>query len=395
MNTPSTLLISTLSLISISASALQDYDDIYIDRDKSLKIHSIFCAKNLNNIAALKPAYVYTNTDTIAKGTYYYSSAYGNFSYTFNTIPNTPSQVLKRGLLKQGQTKKEQMQVDVCIVDKLDGLPPKLNQSLNHKIIEPNADNYNDWMVKYTAITGKPAYAKGVYQDPRNTEKYLKHDQAVFAANQAYVAKLNSVFSQKFDHISQGLGKKLSDAIDTADKNDGFLKTKTYPTIKEPTVWTTTSKERYNDQLRRLAQEKQWDIIIQQNFDWRHNLADKGTTLKSSQIIPQAPQWLLKGNAMVREQVSTLEAKLSNGKTIELDFNVTSSKVDLKYFQTLADISIKADNARRSLNAFNKKPQVLVNPESALLEVYSPTKKRIIFFSLFRETKMGLTVRLK
>jgi len=395
MNTPSTVLFSILVLLSISASALQGYDDIYIDRDKSLKIHSIFCAKNLNNIAALKPTYVYTNTDTITKGTYYYSSAYGDFSYTFNTIPGTPPQVLKRGLLKQGQTKKEQMQVDVCIVDKLEGLPSKLNQSLNHKIIEPDADDYNDWMVKYAALTGKPAYSKGVYQDPRNTEKYLKHDQAVFAANQEYVAKLNIIYSEKFDIISQGLGKKLSDAIDTADQQDGFLTTKTYPTIKEPAVWTAISKERYNDQIRRLSQEKQWDIIIQQNFDWWYNLAGKGSSVKSTKITPQNPQWLLKNNAMVREQVSTLEAKLSNGKTIELDFNITSSKVDLKYFKTLADISKKADNARRSLNAFNKKPQVLADPESALLEVYSPTKKRIIFFSLFRETKIGQTVRLK
>jgi hypothetical protein len=375
--------------------ALPGYDDIYIDREQELLIHSIYCAKDLNNLSALQPAYVYTNSATIAKGTYYYSSVYGDFSYTFNTIPDAPAQVLMRGLLKQGQTSKEEMQIDVCIVDQLEGLPSKLNNGLVHKTIEANAADYNDWMVKYTALTGKPAYAAGVYQDPRNSQSYLEHDQAVFTANQAYITELESLFTQKFNTISQGLGQKLTDAIATADEMDGFLADKTYPVVQEPSVWTPTSEARYNDQQRRLSQEKQWDIIIQQNFDWWYALAGRGNGVKSSLIIENEAQWQAKDTGMVRVQTATLVAELNDGKVIELDFEINSSKADFHYFEALADISTKADNARRSMDAFNKKPRAIVDANNATLDVYSPTEKRVIFFSLFREVPLGERVRVK
>ena len=94
-----------LFFISTSSFAVVDgYNDIYLDREKTVYIHGITCAPDAKNLRAFKGAIVYSNSKTIEKGTYYYSSAYGKYSATFNTTKNPA--ILSRGILKEGQTKK-------------------------------------------------------------------------------------------------------------------------------------------------------------------------------------------------------------------------------------------------------------------------------------------------
>jgi len=63
-----TIAILTL-LTAQSAFAVEGYKDIYLDREKAVNIHSIYCGKDLNKIRNLKPSYVYTNTAHIEVGT--------------------------------------------------------------------------------------------------------------------------------------------------------------------------------------------------------------------------------------------------------------------------------------------------------------------------------------
>ena len=91
-------------LVSSATFAVDGYKDIYIDRERDIVIHGIVCGKDLKNFRALKPSYVFTNTDNILKGTYYYNSPYGNYSLTFNSTENIA--VMVRWLLKDWQTKK-------------------------------------------------------------------------------------------------------------------------------------------------------------------------------------------------------------------------------------------------------------------------------------------------
>ena len=87
-------------------ASVEGFKDIYLDREQPIHVHSIFCGADLNNLRTLKNSYVYTNTPTIEEGTYYYSSAYGDFSYTFQKIEGQdPSFLMGRGLKTSNQAK--------------------------------------------------------------------------------------------------------------------------------------------------------------------------------------------------------------------------------------------------------------------------------------------------
>jgi len=385
------ILLSQSLLFSQLALAVDGYKDIYLDRERPVNIHSIFCGPNLKNLRALKPAYVYTNSEHIEEGTYHYTSRYGNFSYTFKALEGQqPSQILARGLLKAGETNKNKMVKELCIVGKINGLPAQLSKNINKVTLSVNDPEWDLVMVKY-AMFGKPAFGEGVYKDQRTIAKHDEHDQKVYVANQAYLANLEQQFEKQFNQIVNQFPKKLEDAIKYAHQEDGFLKTKTYSIIKEPNVWTPIAKERFDTQQRQLGQKKDWDIIIQKNFDWFFDLTGKDNSLISTQLLSPSEMRWVKGSL---QKLATVSATFSNGNILELDFLVTSKNVSQGYFETLEEIKHQAMLVRNSPIAQSREPRKPVAlPKDNILTVYTPTEKTVIFFSSFREKALGDTYR--
>ncbi len=389
MNTRTIIKRLSLSLLlaSPSAFAVEGYPDIYLDREQPVNIHSIFCGPNLKNLRALKPGYIYTNSEQIEKGTYYFSSAYGDFSYTFNSVAGQdPTQIMARGLLSGGKTQKTDMKKEICIVGKIAGLPNALTKNIGKKTLSVEDPEWDKTMVKYKMF-GKPAFGKGIYQDQRTTAKHDAQDQKVFAANQAYLAETKKLFKVELDKIIRQFPEKLTNAIKYAHQEDGFLEKKVYQVLKEPAVWTPVAKERYNDQQRRLSQEKAWDIIIQKNFDWFFALVGKSNSLESTQVLAgPAAVW----NGQQLQQLATVTATFANGKTLALDFLVTSAKVPSSIFNTMSVIKKQALLVRNNPIASSKKPrEPIALPAAGSLTVYTPTEKMVIFFSPFRDKNLG------
>lgn len=169
------ILTVTLLFMSTQLFAVEGYQDIYLNREKAIQVHSILCGKNFNSVNGLKPAIVYTNTKHIEKGTYYFSSVYGDFSYTFNEVAGQdPKMILARGLLSGGKTKKEQMVQEFCLVGKLKGLSTGLSKKIETLTLEVEDPKW-DSLMKQFSLYGKPAFAKGVYQSQRtNSSSNLK-----------------------------------------------------------------------------------------------------------------------------------------------------------------------------------------------------------------------------
>lgn len=155
------LLCCTLLAFTGSISAqVEGYKDVYINPDKDIIVHNILCGKNLNNFNQLKPAYIFANTKAIEKGTYYFKSAFGEYSYTFKPNEKMPENIYVRGLLKNGQTQKSQMTLDLCIVKASTNFPAGLNAKLSQKTTQVSDPNWS----LYTGLIGAPAIAKGVYK---------------------------------------------------------------------------------------------------------------------------------------------------------------------------------------------------------------------------------------
>lgn len=381
-----TLILSCI-VVSQPLLAVEGYKDIYLDREISVNIHSIFCGPNLNNLRALKPAYVYTNSENIEKGTYHYTSAYGKFSYTFNTVNGQqPTQILARGLLKGGQTDKNAMIKEICIVGQVKGLPAQLSKNIGKVTLSVNDPEWDQTMVKY-GMFGKPAFGEGVYKDQRTVAKHDAHDQKVYAANQAYLANIEKQFEDKFSQITNQFSKKLDDAIKYAHQEDGFLKSKVYPVIKEPSVWTRIAKERFDTQQRQLGQKKAWDIVIQKNFDWFFDLTGRDNALQSTRLLDSSETKWVEGSL---QKLATVSATFQDGKILELDFLVKSKKISKEYMQSLEEIKHQAILVRNSSIAQSREPRKPAElPKANSLDVYSPTEKMVIFFSPFREKALG------
>ncbi|MFC1747489.1 hypothetical protein ACFL2V_01640 [Pseudomonadota bacterium] len=380
------LLTAASFFLSSTAFAVDGYQDIYLDREKDIYIHGIVCG-DFNNERSLKPSAVYSNASSIEKGTYYYSSKWGNYSYTFNFIEGKPKQLMIRGLLKEGQTDKAQMVVDTCLVDKLDGLPAKITRNLDQQILSPDDAEWDKTMAQYAMIAGRPAFAKGSYEDSRTANQYAAYDQKVYEANQAYLRAAEKKFGDEFHRMSQALPKKVEDAIAYAHQENGFLANKTYPVIKEPAVWTPTSERRYKDQVSRVEQEKAWDVEIQKNFDWFFGLVGKENKLVDTQVGSASEA---KWQDSVLEQRATVLATFNNGKTLALDFIIKSSKLDSDVFDTLPMIKEKSNNKRQSIAMGSKKARKLVDSTNgSKISVYSPTEKVHLFFSAFKGKSIG------
>jgi hypothetical protein len=91
-------------------------------------------------------------------------------------------------------------------------------------------------------------------------------------------------FASESERLQNDLPKKLEDAIKYALQEDGVTTGKIYPFIEKPAVWTVTSKQIYNDTLSRQRQKKDWDKVIQDNFDWLFKVVGKDNDLKSTQL---------------------------------------------------------------------------------------------------------------
>ena len=234
---------------------------------------------------------------------------------------------------------------------------------------------------------------KGVFQDTRTTANNDKADKEIFDANQKYLKKIENIFSKEYKKIARNLPKKLKAAIKYARKTDGSLMGKTYSPIKEPTVWTPTAKERYNDLSRQRTQKMAWDKVIQENFDWFFALVGKDNKLITTRLISKTkPQW----KERTLEQIATVQAKFKDGKSLELDFLITSSKVDHEIFDTMEIIKKKSHLVRNNPIASSKTPRSPVKlPTAKSIDVYTPTEKEVIFFSPFRSKAIGDTYRYK
>jgi hypothetical protein len=151
-----------------SVLAVEGYKDIYITSNKNIYIHTIYCAKDLTNLSALRPSVVYTNTKSINDGTYYIKSTYintkfGEYSATFKKIEGQSNSLRVRGILTKGQTLKSQMKKEVCLVEKSPKLPKDLNDKIKQDVILSNDVLWNKKMENFTKFFGKPAYAKDKY----------------------------------------------------------------------------------------------------------------------------------------------------------------------------------------------------------------------------------------
>jgi len=371
---------SVLMVISTQAFAVEGYKDIYLDREAPINIHSIYCGKDLKNLRALKGGYVYTNTQHIEKGTYYFTSQYGEFSYTFNPISGQDSsKILARGLLSAGKMNKNDMQKEVCIVGKIAGLPKVLLDGIHTKTMRVEDPEWDVTMTKY-GFFGKPAFGKGVYKDSRTLAKYDDHDQKIYDANQAYIQKVEALFAENFEALASGLPKRFEDAVKYAYQEDGFLAHKKYPTVKEPTVWTAAAKKRYDVQMHHLTQGVAYDKIIQANFDWFFNLTGKGNALTSSWVLKRSE---LTWNGQIIEQTATIRASFADGKSLDLDFIIKSEKLSTSVFATLAEVKKASFAKRNSIIMGANKPIKPITPP-AQLQVYSSAEKKVLFFSPFR-----------
>lgn len=151
-----------------SIFAVEGYKDIYITSNKDIYVHTIYCAKDLTNLSALRPSVVYTNTKSINDGTYYIKSTYinanlGEYSSTFKKIEGQSNSLRVRGILTKGQTLKSQMKKEVCLVEKSSKLPKNLNAKIKQDFIPSNDVLWNQKMERFFKFFGKPAYKKNKY----------------------------------------------------------------------------------------------------------------------------------------------------------------------------------------------------------------------------------------
>jgi hypothetical protein len=359
--------------------AIEGYDDIYLDREQDILIHSILCG-DLNNLATLKPAFVYNNSQSIEEGTFYFSTKYGNYSYTFKPVEDQPEQVQLRGFLGPGQTQKEQMKIDYCLVKPLEGAPAQLNTQLTQTLLTADDPSWTTSMEKYALIAGRPAFAAEQYQDPRAMVLFAQYDLEFYENNKAIVKKLEDSFEQQSkEHINK-LPEQFKQALAYAKQEDGATKNKQYPPIAEPAVWTPTSKALYEDKVRMQQQERAFDELIQQTFDWLFTQIGKESNLVASRISETTPaNWV----DNQRQQSVTLSTTFDNGKTLSLIFKINSAKANAELFESLETIKEKSNIKRQSLDIQRNQPRAMHGGYSSF-DVYSPVARVNLFFSQFR-----------
>ena len=176
------------------------------------------------------------------------TSAYGDFS-TFQKIGDKiRSFLMGRGLKTSNQAN---LVKEYCIVGKVDALPQQLTRSMNKMTLSVEDPQWD--LTEELAMFGKPAFGEGVYTDQRTLAKHNAADQAVYDANQAYLAGAKSLFEAQFEEIANTLPKRLADGIAYAYQEDGFIQSKVYPVIEEPLVWTVTAERRYEEQKQQLT----------------------------------------------------------------------------------------------------------------------------------------------
>lgn len=153
-----TILMLTSSTVAFS---VEDSRDIYLNKKMDIIVHGLMCGEDLNNLNRLKPSVVFTNTAEVEQGTYYYKSAYGEFSYTFTETENDA--VMVRRFLKKEQTPEDKSINEFCIVKDVEGLPAPLRNYLNKTTLKASDSNRPQIMKNYELVAGKPAYGKGEY----------------------------------------------------------------------------------------------------------------------------------------------------------------------------------------------------------------------------------------
>lgn len=156
------IFIAAAATVACQAQTIEGYDDLYIDKDKTITVLTILCG-NINRLNSLRPVIVYTNNGQIDEAAYAFRSSYGDFSYIFKQIePGKP--VMARGLLSNGETDKSKAKQDMCIVKQDSKLPKNLNKMLKKDVLEPSDPNWKTTMSGLSMVAGAPAFAEGVYK---------------------------------------------------------------------------------------------------------------------------------------------------------------------------------------------------------------------------------------
>lgn len=381
-----------INLIILQLFAIDGLKDQYLDRESDIYMHTILCSKDKQRLTNLKPTLIYNNSKDIQQGTYYYSSAYGKFSYSYKFVEKQPNSVMIRAFLSEGQKQFDQNKVEICLVKKMNTLPAQFNSKISTLVIKPNDPKWNQYMAQGSMLTGKPAFAKGIYEDPRKTKDRGVYAKSVFEANQKFISAIENEYELKAQSITKKIKEEIQKAVAYAKQEDGFLENKVYKKVKEPAVWTHVSKQRYQDQLHSLRVEMEFDKLTQKNFDWFYSLVGRANPLTNVSLVNEPKgQWKDK----ILSKLITYELTFADNKKLHLDFTINSDKVNKKYFASLEAIEKDQYNREHNANAFDDKKQELPKVEDAKnLKVYSSREKINLYFSIFSSKKLGDTYRL-
>lgn len=156
------VLAASLATIACNGQSVDGYDDVYIDTDKTITVHTLLCG-DVGNRSSLRPVVVYTNSGEIEEAAYSFRSSTGDFTYVFKQ-QEADSPAMARDTLtavKDGEPKVKQ---DVCIVKQAEALPAHINKLLKKDLLEPDAANWKTIMYGLAVVAGRPALSEGVYK---------------------------------------------------------------------------------------------------------------------------------------------------------------------------------------------------------------------------------------
>ena len=251
---------------------------------------------------------------------------------------------------------------------------------LTQLVLAPDNEQWATTMEQYALVAGRPAFAAQQYEDPRAKASFAQYDHDFHQHNLAIIADLEHQFEQRSAQYQQALPEQFKQAVAYAKQQDGATFGKQYPVIEEPAVWTPTSKERYNDQVRMQQQERAFDELIQQTFDWLFAQVGRESQLTSSNIsVVNDARWVNN----LRQQTLTLSSTFDNEKILDLVFVIESEKVNRELFESLETIMEASNIKRQSLDIQRNQPRALLAGNDNF-EVYSPAEKTNLFFSPFR-----------
>jgi hypothetical protein len=156
------VLIASLAAVACHSQSVDGHKDIYINSDEDIIVHHIICG-DLNKMNNLKQITVFTNSEQIEEGSYFFNSAFGEFSYTFKQL-EAGSPIMERSMLRGVETDSSKAAKDMCAVKLDERLPKRVGKYLSTELLPANAPRWEEAMNRLAAEAGRPALSKGVYK---------------------------------------------------------------------------------------------------------------------------------------------------------------------------------------------------------------------------------------